>query len=57
LKISVFFKESNAFATVQNQSQFVDAQQQQPSGQLPRGAVSRVEGPLFVSKQKTLLTM
>ena len=27
------------------------------SSQLPRGAVSRVEGPLFVSKHKTLLTI
>ncbi len=60
-KFLKFIKESTAYSTIQNQSQFdggqSQIQQQSSVGQLPRGAVSRVEGPLFGSKQKTLLTM
>lgn len=50
-----FFKESNAYTSLPNQ--VFDSQQQSVAGGLPRGAVSRVEGPMFVNKQKTLLTM
>jgi len=37
----------------------VQIQQQQSFGQMPRGAVSRIEGPLFTNKQEkqTLLNM
>lgn len=43
-----------------SQQQFdMNVQQQQSFGQMPRGAVSRIEGPLFTNKQErqTLLTM
>ena len=49
--------KSNAYSTIQQQQSQLDPQQQSTSGQMPRGAVSRIEGPLFVNKQKTLLTI
>ncbi|CAF0724872.1 unnamed protein product [Brachionus calyciflorus] len=35
----------------------LQTQSQEITGQMPRGAVSRIEGPLFTNKQQTLLTI
>ncbi len=47
------------FNSNQQQNFDLQVQQQQSFGQLPRGAVSRIEGPLFSHKQErqTLLNM